>query len=186
MTVKLNGLIERSGETLKPGLSDLNDQLSAISATTREISHGLYPSQLEYVSLATAVRRLCDEMQRGKNVSMNLAIGNLPRQLHPSVSLCLYRIAQEAFHNIITHSRARGVQVQLGADDRRITLRITDDGIGFNRRDATFGLGLASMQQRVRSVGGSIDISSSPNAGTQIEVRVPFREGSVDDIQRVA
>jgi signal transduction histidine kinase len=186
MTVKLNGLLEQSGETLKPGLTDLTEQLSAISTTAREISHGLYPRQLEYIGLATAVKKLCEEMRRGNMFAVNLVMGNLPRQLQSSVSLCLYRVVQETFHNVMSHSQAKRVQVELGADHRWILLRIVDDGVGFEPRRATSGLGLASMRQRVSSVGGSIDICSSPMAGTRIEVRVPLHEDSAENIAGAA
>lgn len=85
-------------------------------------------------------------------------------------------------HNIMTHSQAKKVEVELAADDSQILLRIFDDGVGFDPSRAGAGLGLESMRQRVRAVGGFIEISSSPNSGTRIEVRVPYREhGSGDD-----
>jgi signal transduction histidine kinase len=186
ITVKLNGLLEQSGEALKPGLIDLTDQLSAISTTTREISHGLYPRQLEYVGLATAVKKLCEEVRSGNLFAVNLAMGNLPRQMQSSISLCLYRVAQETLHNVMTHSHAKTVNVELGADQSQVLLRITDDGVGFEPNRAGSGLGLASMRQRVSSVGGSIDIISSPLAGTRVDVRVPLREHSADDIAGAA
>jgi signal transduction histidine kinase len=186
MTVKLNGLLEQSQEALKLGLIDLNDQLSTISTTTREISHGLYPRQLEYIGLATAVKKLCEEMRRGNIFAVNLAMGNLPREMQASVSLCLYRVVQETFHNIMTHSHAKTVEVELGADQRRILLRVIDDGVGFEPNRAASGLGLASMRQRVSSVGGSIDIASSPMAGTRVEVRVPLREHDSGDVAGAA
>jgi signal transduction histidine kinase len=113
-------------------------------------------------------------------------MGKMPDQLQPSISLSLYRIAQETMHNIITHSQAKNVQVELGADDRQISLRIIDDGVGFDPRQGEAGLGLESMRHRVRAVGGFIDISSSPNSGTRIEVQVPIREDCLDDGQGVA
>jgi len=106
--------------------------------------------------------------------------------LQPSISLSLYRIAQETMHNIITHSRAKNVQVELGADDTQISLRIIDDGVGFDPGHEEAGLGLESMRHRVRAVGGFIDISSSPNSGTRIEVQVPFRKHGSDDVSGVA
>jgi two-component system sensor histidine kinase UhpB len=170
--VRLEGLIEESSESLKPGLTDLSSQLSAISTTAREVSHGLYPSQLEYLGLATAVKKLCDEMQRGRGLSIDFAIGNLPRELQPSVSLCLYRVAQEALHNIITHSQAKNVQLALKADKEKIWLRIIDDGVGFDARRTKPGLGLPGMCERVRLVNGTISIESKPMGGTTIHVRV--------------
>ena len=186
MTVKLNGLLEQSADALKPGLADLNNQLSAISTTTREISHGLYPRQLEYIGLATAIKKLCEEVRCGNLFAVNLVMGNLPRQMQSSTSLCLYRIAQETLHNVMTHSHAKTVTVELGADHGQVLLRITDDGVGFEPSRAASGLGLASMRQRVSSVGGSIDITSFPMAGTRVEVRVPLLEHNADDITGAA
>jgi len=113
-------------------------------------------------------------MRRGNHFAINLAMGNVPRQLESSVSLCLYRVVQEAFHNVMSHSQAKKVQVELGADHRQILLRVIDDGVGFKVNQAAPGLGLASMRQRVSSVGGSIEIDSAPMAGTRVEVRVPL------------
>jgi signal transduction histidine kinase len=184
--VTLDGLIEGSGESLKSALTDISGQISDISNTAREISHGLYPTRLEYLGLAKALKRLCSELRSGKNISIHLTMGSLPDHLLPSISLSLYRIAQEAMHNIITHSQAKNVQVELGADDTRISLRIIDDGVGFDPSHAGAGLGLESMRQRVRALGGFIDISSSPNSGTRIEVRVPYREHGSEDVPSVA
>ncbi len=184
--VTLEGLIQGSGESLKPALTDLSGQISAISNTAREISHGLYPTQLEYLGVGKALKRLCDELRKGKNISLHFAMGNLPDQLQPAISLSLYRIAQETMHNIITHSQAKNVQVELSADNTRISLRIIDDGVGFDPSQQAGGLGFESMRERVRALGGFINISSSPNSGTRIEVRVPFRGQSSDDVPDVA
>jgi signal transduction histidine kinase len=184
--VNISRLIQESDESLKPSFTELSDSLLHVATAAREISHGLYPSQLEYAGLAVAVARLCDEVRRGKHLSIKVAIGNLPKRLHPSVSLCLYRVVQEALHNIIAHSQAGNVQVELGADGVRILLRIIDDGLGFDVRQVAHGLGLPSMRERVRSVGGSIDISSRPKLGTRIEVTVPLPEGGSADIPLVA
>jgi two-component system sensor histidine kinase UhpB len=182
---QLDGLIDDHDESLKPDLTGLSDQLSIISNTAREISHGLYPRQLEYVGLATAVTRLCDEIGRGKHLSIHLAVSPLPR-LEPPTSLCLYRVVQEALHNIMKHSQAKNVDVKLGADDRNVLLQIIDDGVGFDLSHERGGLGLHSMQERVRSVGGTIEIASSPKNGTRIEVRVNLRQDSPDDLPRAA
>jgi len=175
-SAQIDGLIEESDASLKSNLADLSDQISTISNTTREISHGLYPSQLEYLGLASAVRRVCHEIGHGKQISIQLAVNDLPH-LQPSISLCLYRVTQEALHNVIRHSLANTVQVELGGDDQRVLLRITDDGVGFDLSRQTEGLGLHSMRERIRSVGGTIEIVSAPKNGTRIEVQVNFRQG---------
>jgi signal transduction histidine kinase len=183
--VKLDRLIEDSHRSAQPGLTDLSNQLSSISARAREILHGLYPSQLEYVGLSAAVKRLCDEIGRGKRLRIRLAVSRLP-PLPPSISLCLYRIVQEALHNVMKHSFANNVEVRLAADDERVLLRIADDGVGFDLSHKTEGLGLPSMRERVRSVGGTIEIASSPKSGTQIEVQVNFCQKGPSDFPRAA
>jgi signal transduction histidine kinase len=182
---KLEELIEGSLPSVQPGLTDLSHQLSSISRTAREISHGLYPSQLEYVGLSSAVKRLCDEIGRGKRPAIHLAVSRLP-QLPPSISLCLYRIVQEALHNVMKHSLANNVEVRLAADDARVWLRIVDDGVGFDLSHKTEGLGLPGMRERVRSVGGTIEIASSPKTGTHIEVQVNLRQDGPSDFPRAA
>ena len=173
--VRLSGLIGGSHESLKPALTELAHQISSISNAADEISRGLYPRQLEVLGLATAVKKLCDEVGRGQQISVQLKVANLPRQMKPSISLCLYRVTQEALHNILRHSQAKNVQIELGTERESILLRVIDDGVGFDTRDKKDGLGLASMRQRVRSLGGRIGIESASQVGTRIEVIVPHR-----------
>jgi signal transduction histidine kinase len=170
--VMLDAAREESEDSFRARLTDVSDQLSAISTRAREISHGLYPTQLEYLGLQKAVKKLCDEMQRGKQISIDLMAGNLPEGLQSSISLSFYRIVQEGLHNIITHSHAKHAQVELAANRGEMLLRITDDGMGFDTSQEAAGLGLASMRERVQAIGGCIDISSFPKSGTRIEVRL--------------
>jgi signal transduction histidine kinase len=104
VNVMLDKLREESHASLEPALTDLSSRVLAIAETTRELSHGLYPTQLEYLGLQRAVRKLCNEVQRGKEISVHLAVIDLPAKLPPSTSLSLFRVAQETLHNIITHS----------------------------------------------------------------------------------
>jgi signal transduction histidine kinase len=92
------------------------------------------------------------------------------------VVLCLYRIAQEALRNVAKHSGAPGARVELSCDDGGVSLRVADDGRGFDLGavDDSEGLGLVSMRERLRLVGGTIVIDSRPSAGTRIDVRVPL------------
>jgi signal transduction histidine kinase len=164
-------------EWLRPSLTDLLSQLSTLSTTAREISHGLHPSELEYLGLVAAAKRLCKHLGQGTSLSIQLNARGVPVQLQPAISLCLYRVIQEGLHNIVTHSRASKAEIDLTSEGERVLLRIVDDGIGFTPgQEPTSGLGLVSMRERVRSVGGSIDIASSPMRGTQIEAWVPVHE----------
>jgi two-component system sensor histidine kinase UhpB len=174
------GLEEIQGKCeawLKPSLTGLLDQLSTVSTTAREISHGLHPSHLEYLGLLAAAKRLCKDLGQGTSLSIQLTAGELPKRLQPAISLCLYRVIQEGLHNIVTHSRASKAEIELMSQGDLVLLRIVDDGIGFTPgQEPTSGLGLVSMRERVRSLGGSIEITSSPMRGTQIEASVPVHE----------
>jgi signal transduction histidine kinase len=181
LNVRLKGLLESPDTSLKPTVSDLVDQVEVIASTTRDISHGLYPSQLEYLGLAPAIKRLCDDVGRGKQPSISLKIGILPQKLHPSLSVCIYRVLQEALQNVIRHGQAKNVHVELTTEQTRILLTITDDGAGFDIKQKEGGMGLLSMQQRVESVGGAIEISSGGNAGTRINVRIPLQQKDLRD-----
>ena len=179
VTLGLAGLKGKCEAWLKPGLTELSNQLSAISTTAHEISHGLHPSQLEYLGLEAAVKSLCRDMGYGTSFSIELTVGDLPKRLQPTISLCLYRVIQEALHNVVKHSRASKVEIKLTNGDGLISTRIVDNGIGFTpgeKPDA--GLGLTSLRERVRSVGGTIDITTFPGGGTRIEAQVPIDEAS--------
>jgi signal transduction histidine kinase len=178
--VALDSLVEKSGAPLNSALTDLSKQVFSISEITREISHSLYPTHLEYLGFQKALTKLCEEVGREKEPSVRLMIGDMRGGLDSLTSLSLYRITQETLHNILKHSQARNVQVELSRDKRQVMLRIMDDGIGFDISVERDGLGLASMRQRVQALGGSIEISSSQKAGTHIDVRVPVRQTSED------
>jgi signal transduction histidine kinase len=91
------------------------------------------------------------------------------------VSLCLYRIVQEALSNIVKHSGARAAEVTLVRQDGHIELRVADSGRGFATGLEYTGLGLISMRERVRTVGGRFVVHSAAGSGTRIGVRIPIR-----------
>ena len=100
----------------------------------------------------------------------------VPRSLPGDVALCFYRIVQEALRNVTKHSGAESARVELGGTAEELTLRISDDGTGFDPESAQTrqGLGLLSMRERLRLVNGTISFERAEPAGTRIEVRVPI------------
>jgi signal transduction histidine kinase len=152
--------------------------VATVSRATREISHGLHPSQLEHLGLAVSVNKLCRDMNAGGKLTVRFSSHNFPEQIPSAVAVCLYRVVQESLRNVATHSRATTASIELRAEDGRIRLRISDNGVGFVYGRQPSGLGLISMRERVRAIGGSLEIASSPGAGTQIEVNVPLLGGS--------
>src|SRR5262249_32638486 len=105
---------------------------------------------------------------------------HMPAAIPPDMAVCLYRITQEGLRNAIKHSGAQQAEVALSGIGDTISLRIVDHGNGFDVRQVQGkrGLGLVSMRERMRHLGGEIVIDSQPSGGTQLHVRVPLRESA--------
>jgi signal transduction histidine kinase len=98
----------------------------------------------------------------------------MPAQLPMPITICLYRLLQESLGNIRKHANAKHVEVSLSGDNQQVELRVKDDGDGFNFADNKKGLGLTSMQERVRPLRGHVHIESTPGRGTLVTVRIPL------------
>jgi two-component system sensor histidine kinase UhpB len=98
---------------------------------------------------------------------------NLP----DAIALCLYRAAREALGNAVRHARARAIDVRLGIVDQLAELKVDDDGIGFNAKGEAArrrGLGLLSLEERAKLLGGSFELDTSPGKGTHVCIRIPL------------
>jgi len=147
-----------------------------VSAEIHRLSYELHPSKLDRLGLAAASMSLCKEISRQQSVCVECTFQNLSEPLPRDISLCLYRVIQESLRNIVRHSGARKASVDLQGSTSEIRLKITDDGVGFDPASGRQkgGLGLFSMRERLRLIGGSISIESQPLRGTQISATVPL------------
>jgi len=170
--------LRKNTEDLAPEVRDrmyeLQQMTSDISSGVHALSHELHSSTLEYLGLVTGMRSWCKEFGQRQQLEIDFKsqdVSKLPRD----ISLCLFRVLQEALHNAAKHSGANRVEVQLAENASGIHLIVRDAGRGFDIESAmrSQGLGLTSMQERVRLVGGSIALDSKPLAGTTIHVSVP-------------
>ena len=120
-----------------------------------------------------ALDRLCLEVSR-TGVPIEYTQDNVPSTLAPDLMLCLFRVVQEALQNVIKYGNAQLVSVDLRGGPDGLTLSIIDDGVGFNL-DAAWGkgVGLVSMVERLDSIGGTLDVRSSPGAGTRLTATLP-------------
>ena len=140
------------------------------------LSRQLHPAILDDLGLKDALRAECDRVAERERLAVNFRCGQLPARVPRDLTHCLYRIAQEALRNAVKHAQADRVDVTMNADLEFLELEVRDFGRGFDpvAGERRSGLGLASMEERVRLVGGEIVISSSPGHGTTIQVRVPL------------
>lgn len=144
----------------------------------RRMSLGLRPHMLDDLGLVGALKWYVAELLRGVLPEVELHL-NGTTALPSTVALGMYRIAQEALSNVIRHADASKVRIFLGEDSGTVVLRIEDDGVGFRPDHAcSLGrehLGLLTMKERARLVGGEAKVTSRPRGGTTVEVRVPVQ-----------
>lgn len=143
----------------------------------RRVSKNLMPPELEDLGLEPALRALCREFRERAGVDVRLRTGRVPECVAPELALALYRIAQEALNNIGKHSRATMAAIELSSKGSEIVLNVSDNGVGFipggRRPDKKRGIGLGSMRERAESVGGLLELRSTPGGGTSLGVHAP-------------
>jgi signal transduction histidine kinase len=159
-------------------IQELCEKIDNISDDLRRISHRLHSSKLDYLGLVAALRGLCEEFSEQYDLVIDFQLQPVPVTLDAEISLSLFRIAQEALRNAATHSNARNIRVELRCSTSDLSLRVSDDGVGFDSASikSKAGLGVISMQERMRLVGGILTIESKPSQGTLIEAYLPLQK----------
>ncbi len=161
-----------------------HEQLATIShlaeqciAEARQISRDLRPYQLDHLGLKRALEAMLEHTTQASDVQFTSKFEPVDDLFSSDAAMNLYRIVQESLNNILKHARARHVGIQLERDIHEVQLRIEDDGIGFDLEKVREkkGLGLKNITERVRMLGGKLDIVSLPGQGTRIEVLIPLK-----------
>jgi PAS domain S-box-containing protein len=180
---QLKGKPTELSHAAKKHLNDVEKIASEISSDIHQLSHRLHPSKLHNLGLVVALHGLCNEISKQSNVKIHFTYGPVPKDLPGDISLCLYRISQEALNNVVRHSSAREATLDLSRTNHTIGLCILDAGLGFNpeRVQEKAGLGLVSMRERLRLVGGQLSIASAPFHGTRVCAQVPLPDRSLPE-----
>ncbi|MGO8829684.1 MAG: ATP-binding protein [Steroidobacteraceae bacterium] len=150
--------------------------LVQLSEDVHDLSYRLHPSVLDDLGLVEALKAECNRIARSETVQVDVETDNLPKSLHGEVALCVYRVAQEALRNIARHAKASTVHLSLALKEGGLRLAVKDNGRGFepNLQIRRPSLGHASMRERIRLVGGKLNIQSTPGAGTTVIAWVPI------------
>jgi signal transduction histidine kinase len=157
------------------GGASMHEELSRLSQDVHGLAYRLHPTVLEDLGLGDALRSECERVSKGQGLSVDWHIDTLPAGIAPAVTVCLFRVAQEALRNIVRHSGAQSASVTLRPKEGGLQLLVTDDGVGFEpKAGRSAGLGVASMRERVREVGGKFSICSEPGAGTTVQAWAPL------------
>ena len=158
-----------------PGrVEQLRKEIIEISNDVQALSHELHSSKLEYLGVVAGMKSWCRDFAERQKIEVEYR-HNVRSTLSSEVGLCIFRVLQEALHNVVKHSGVKRTEVQLYEDSGEIHLVVGDSGRGFDVEAAKQGngLGLTSMRERVRLLNGTIGIESKPMGGTTIHVRVP-------------
>jgi len=160
----------------KRTLQDVRRHCSEIAVDVQSLSHRLHSSKLDYLGIVAAIRGFCNEFSQQYHVNIEFSETNVPTHLPGDISLCLFRVAQEALNNAVKHSATSRFTVELTATADSVQLVVTDAGMGFDVEEAkrNRGLGLVSMQERANLVHGRFSVESKPGEGTRVSVDVPL------------
>lgn len=162
-------------------------RIQEMSTDMHSLSHQLHSSRLEHVGLGSALEGLCKEMRSKHPILIEFTELAVSCKIPKAVALCLFRIAQEALGNVVKHSQSKQAHAELLCTNNELRLRVTDVGVGFDP-DAcspSEGIGLTSMRERLRLVGGTLSIRSGPMQGTEILAQVPLPALSNKDSLRM-
>ncbi len=151
--------------------------LRSLVSDVHNLSHRLHFAQLEHIGLKGAITELCRQIARSYGLEIDLQVDAAPVGLAQDVSLCFYRVAQEALNNVVKHSKSDTAELMLNQKPGLLRMQIRDLGVGFNVADAAVGLGLSAMQERLATLSGRLSVESEPGVGTLViaEAPIPLR-----------
>jgi PAS domain S-box-containing protein len=183
LAIELEGVqqdVPDAASELRTRLGAVRDQTMQITNDVQLLSHELHSSKLEYLGMVRAAKSFCKEFSERQKVEIDFQSHDLPTSLPTELSLSLFRVLQEALRNATKHSGVKRFEVRVWGSTGEVHLTVSDLGAGFDTEAAmkSTGLGLTSMQERLRLVHGELSINSQPKGGTTIHARVPFDSSS--------
>jgi signal transduction histidine kinase len=181
LAIKLEQLHEATPDLpeVRRRICELQKHAIEITTDIEHVSHELHPAKLDYLGPVAAMRGLCHELGTQAKVKVDFKSQDLPESFPPEISLCLFRVLQEALHNTVKHSGAYNAEVKLWGTPNKVHLTISDSGAGFDINNAKMsrGLGLVSMEERLKQLEGIFSIESQPKGGTTIHASLPMNTG---------
>jgi signal transduction histidine kinase len=175
LDVMQHRLLEKEA-TARLSLEEPLEELGKLITDVHNLSHQLHSNKLQTLGLEVALNETCRQFARQHDVDIQLTAGRVPFPLPEDVGLCFYRVAQEALSNSVKHSSATRVDVRLVASEGFLRMIVKDNGTGFDSSAVANGLGLATMQERLKLVEGKLLVRSTPGRGTKVVAEAKLRE----------
>jgi len=169
-------IVPESENALRSHMDELRQQVLDISTGIHALSHELHSSKLRQMDMVNAMRGFCMELSEQQRVEIHFGHKDIPVTMPLEISICLFRVLQEALHNALKHSGVRQFEVVVQGAAGAVNLIIRDSGLGFEPEVAMKGqgLGLTSMKERLKLVHGELSVDSQPGRGATIRASVPF------------
>lgn len=164
-------------ELLSNALEPVREELAQLANDFRQLAHRLHPSLLKHAGLQAALEEFVQHAMQRTGLQITLKVSNVPDSLPPDLTMCLFRVCQESLQNVVKHAKATDVLVKLSGSSRIIGLSVMDNGTGFDVQDKSShqkGMGLISMQERLRLLNGCLNIHSRAANGTKVCAWIPF------------
>ena len=182
ISMELGRIATQLPDSVQEPVRNLQMQMQRVSTELHRLSRGLHPSVIADFGLSVALEDFCQEFQLAHQVSVSFELPTEEPPIDSSSATCLFRIAQEGMRNAVVHGHARVIQVSVSRNQDWVTLRIQDDGVGFSTGELRrrTGLGVISMQERIRHVKGTLSLASQPGKGAVILASVPVPGGRHD------
>lgn len=182
LRLRLEMLEQEAGaeEGLRRGLAEARRMVEHSIEEIRRLVADLSPAVLEHLGLEAALRRLVSRFERDYGIGARTEF-RLQRQAPKRLQRVLYRLVQECLTNAGKHSRAKHLNLSLESDDKRVRLRVEDDGVGFRVAETpagSRGFGLRGIRDRVELLGGTLELRSAPGRGTSIGIELPAPEAT--------
>jgi signal transduction histidine kinase len=171
-----NTLLDRGADEARPQLERVRDLAREALAELRSLIFGLRPAELERDGLEGVLRKEATMLQRVHGVKVRVEAEGESPVIEAACAGEILRIVEEALHNAVTHAQAHTVTVHLRGSDHAMRVEVSDDGIGFDPTDPELRsrhLGLTSMEERAREIGGTLTLDARPGSGTVVSVEVP-------------
>ena len=183
LALEVEGLADSIGNSpagVGQRLHQICKGIGELGGDLHSLSHRLHSSTLERLGLVPGVKAFVEEFAVQQQMQIAFTHENVPRGVAEDVALCLFRVVQEGLRNVKRHSGADRAEVRVESSGEKLHLTVVDRGSGFdvNNSSPRAGIGIRSMEERLRSLGGQFEITSRPTEGTRIDAWVPLRVAS--------
>ncbi|WP_297991168.1 PAS domain-containing sensor histidine kinase [Anoxybacillus sp.] len=182
ISIALDNIIQRvQDEKLHAYVKEVREELGRVMEDVKLYAQQLRPKSLDALGLIPTIQSLIHSLQSKMPTTSFSLQTNVHARLSPTMEINLYRIIQEALHNVMKYAKATKVRVSIEQTERELLVFVEDNGVGFYVEEKREGLGLKHIQERVFHLGGQTTITSMPMKGTTIFVRVPLKGDGEDE-----